>query len=162
MKPISSPRYLIARSAVCGLLLLCAMGCGKARGPQRVAIKGAVHFNNEPLPSGRILFCPIDDAKGPTAVATVKNGVYAFDRKNGPVVGKNKIQIESIPDPGFDLDDEASYAKAIRDNKGKAVLPAETIPPEYNQRSNLVAMITTESRADLDFSLEKAKPKNGR
>lgn len=155
MQDHCSCRHWRLHSASLCLIAVCLIGCGRSPGPQRVAISGEVLFGHEPLESGRIRFTPIEDTKGPAAVAIVTDGIYVFDRENGPVVGKNKIQIESLPDPGFDLDDEEAYAEAIRARKGRPVLPPETIPPEYNERSNLVATISMDGETELDFELKK-------
>ena len=137
------------------LIVVCLVGCGRPSGPPRVAISGEVLFGQEPLESGRIRFIPIEETKGPAAVAVVTDGIYVFDRENGPVVGKNRIQIESLPDPGFDLDDEEAYAEAIRARNGRPVLPPESIPPEYNERSNLMATIEMDGETQLDFEIKK-------
>jgi hypothetical protein len=129
------------------------VGCGGSKGPQRVAVRGAILFNNEMLKTGRITFTPIDGSKGPTAVATVTDGFYDFNALNGPCVGKNKVQIESIIDPGFAMDDEAAYAKASKEKGGVPVLPQQPIPAEFNQQSKLVVEVSPDGEKKLDFSL---------
>lgn len=144
------------RTASCALIAACLAGCGQAPGPQRVAISGEVLFGTEPLESGRIHFIPIEGTQGPAAVALVTDGVYSFERNNGPVVGTNKIMIESVIDPGFEIDDEVAYAEAVRARKGRPVLPREVIPPEYNTKSNLVATVSLDEPV-LDFELKKSE-----
>jgi hypothetical protein len=137
-----------------GLLAVCwSLGCGGSRGPQRVAVRGAILFNNEMLKSGRITFTPIEGSKGPSAVATVTDGFYDFNALNGPVVGKNKVQIESIIDLGFAMDDEAAYAKASKESGGASVSKQPQIPPEFNQQSKLVVEVSPDGEKKLDFSL---------
>jgi hypothetical protein len=143
------------------LLGISATGCSRTAGPERVAVRGEIRFNDEPLESGRIKFTPIEAAIGPTAVATVTAGVYALDKQNGPVVGTNRIQIESLPDPGFEMDDEVAYAQAQKAKKGRPVIPAEVIPPEYNERSKLVETISADGQTELDFDLKKPVGKRG-
>lgn len=140
-------------AGVCLLAVCSGVGCSRAPGPQRVPIRGAVLFNNQMLKAGRITFIPIDGSKGPTAVATVTDGFYDFKPTNGPVVGKNKVQIESIIDPGFAIDDEAAYAKAAVEKAGAPVLPQQPIPSEFNQRSTLVVEVSPDGEKKLDFSL---------
>lgn len=132
--------------------VLGTIGCGYS-GPPRVPVRGAIQFKNEMLKSGRITFTPIDGSKGPTAVAVVTDGFYDFNATNGPVIGKHKVQIESIIDPGFAMDDEAAYANKYRENGGAPVLPQQPIPAEYNQRSTLTVEVSPTGEKKLDFSL---------
>jgi hypothetical protein len=140
------------------LLFTCLMGCGRSAGLERVAVKGMISFNQQPLKSGRITFVPAEGTKGPSAVATIKEGAYQFDRLTGPVSGKNRIQIEALPEPGFELDDEAAYAKAAESKNGMPVLPPQAIPPEYNERSTLLVTVSPKGEKKFDFSLPNAAP----
>jgi hypothetical protein len=146
----------VAVTTLCGACLTNFSGCNRRTGPLRIAISGEVLLDGEPLESGRIQFTPVDETNGPAAVTTVIDGIYVFDPTNGPVVGKNKIQIESLPDPGFELDDEAAYAQAIRKSKGKNVMPPDVIPPRYNARTELFATISPHAETEFDFALKKS------
>lgn len=136
----------------CSLLVFWLGGCGQ-RGPQRVAVEGAVLFGSEPLKAGRIRFVPIDGTKGPTAAATIEKGFYVYTAETGPVVGKHRVEIESIPDPGFELDDEAAYAQAQK-QKQAVPLPSQPVPPQYNKNSTLTVSVDPESETKFDFYLE--------
>lgn len=138
------------------LLTLLISGCGRKVAPERFVIQGEITLDHEPLKSGRILFTPSDNTNGPAAVTTIKDGVYSFNRTNGPVGGKHKVQIESLPTPGFELDDEAAYAQAIREGRGKPVLPAEVISPEFNTNSKLEAVIVRNGQCHFDYDLKSA------
>lgn len=131
-------------------------GCGRRTGPQRIAVQGAILFDNQLLKAGRITFSPVEETKGPTAVATVTDGFYDFSPRTGPVLGKNKVQIEALPNLGFELDDEASYAKAAQEKNGQPVLPPQTIPAEYNARSTLIVTVSPQGEKKFDFTLEKS------
>jgi len=147
--------YRIRRLLVmaCIAVALCVLGCGHAQGPPRVAIRGAILFQDKPLKAGRIQFVPADGARGPTAVATVTDGFYDFDRLTGPIVGKHQIQIEAILNPGFELDNEAAYAAAVLRQGGGAVLPVQPIPPEFNTRTTLTATVSLDGEKKFDFNL---------
>lgn len=151
-----------AFAALCAMALLFLVGCGGPAGPQRVAVKGTIQVNGEPLKAGRITFQPTADSKGPSASATVTDGSYQFDASTGPVVGKNKVQIVSLPDPGFELDDEAAYAQAAEQKKGRPVLPREIIPPEYNTHSTQVVNVTPNGEKTFDFQINSPSTKGGR
>ena len=129
------------------------IGCGAAPGPDRVGLHGAVLCENQPLKAGRITFTPISDAKGPVAVATISQGFYEFHSTNGPVVGRNNVQIESMPDPGFALDEEAANVRVIEGGK-KAVLPRERIPADFNKRSNIIVTISRDGERKWNFTIE--------
>ena len=155
-----SQRFLPALACAAGLSLM--LGCGRPSGPRRVAVRGAILFDNQPLKAGRIKFTPIDTSKGPTAVATVTDGFYDFNARNGPVVGKHKVQIESLIDPGFELDNEAAYARKATQMVAKPVLPPQPIPPEFNERTTLTVTVSPEGEKKLDFSVPAATMETGR
>lgn len=149
-----SRRLLPALVCMVGLSLI--PGCGRPAGPRRVAVRGAILFDNQPLKAGRIKFTPIETSKGPTAVATVTDGFYDFNSANGPVVGKHKVQIESMIQPGFELDDEAAYAQKAQQQPARPVLPPQPIPPEFNERTTLTVTVSPEGEKKLDFSVPAA------
>lgn len=153
-------RFLATVACAIGLLLV--LGCGRSAGPRRVAVRGAILFDNRPLKAGRIKFTPIESSKGPAAVATVTDGFYDFDARSGPVVGKHKVQIESIVDPGFELDNEAAYAQQASQRVAKPVLPPQPIPPEFNERTTLTVTVSPEGEKKLDFSVPAATMEAGR
>lgn len=140
----------------CLLLIGLAMtGCSSST-LERVAARGAVQFDGRPLAAGKITFLPIDGTKGPAAVATITDGFYEFDRATGPVIGRHRVEIEALVDPGFPLDDEAAYARAAaKTTAGKPVLPPETIPAVYNRQSNLQATIERGGDQKFDFLLDR-------
>lgn len=141
---------------ICAVSLSLIVGCGRPSGPRRVAVRGAILFDNQPLRAGRIKFTPIETSKGPTAVATVTDGFYDFDVRTGPVVGKHKVQIESIVQPGFELDDEAAYARKAAEQPAKSVLPPQPIPPEFNERTTLTVTVSPDGEKKLDFMVPAA------
>lgn len=148
-----------ARLVVCLLVILCIGGCSRPSGPQRVAVQGLIDLDGEPLKAGRISFEPVEGTSGPSAVATVTDGAYQLNERIGPIVGKNKVRIESLPDPGFAIDDEAAYAQADEQKKGRPVLPREVIPPEYNSNSTQVVDVSTAQKLTFDFHIKSTSKK---
>ena len=143
------------RRCLLPLLGLAVAGCSSAP-LERVAALGAVQFDGRPLATGKITFLPIDRTKGPAAVATITDGFYEFDRVTGPVVGRHRVEIEALVDPGFPLDDEVAYAHAAaKMTAGKPVLPPETIPAVYNRQSQLQATIEHGGTTKFDFLLDR-------
>ena len=133
-------------------------GCNWSSGPERVAVQGEVNVSGKPLRSGRISFLPTEETRGPTAVATVIDGKFALPSRTGPTVGKNKVQIEAIVDPGFELDDEAAYAKAVEtklaEGESEAVLPKQPIPSDYNEQTELSVDISNKGRNNLEIQVD--------
>ena len=76
--------------AGCLFLAACLIlaGCGPS-GPKRYQVTGAVHFREQPVPTGRILFEPNRDAggDGPRATATIDNGRYQTAPGQGAAAG---------------------------------------------------------------------------
>lgn len=137
-----------------GCVLIAVAGCGRS-GPRRVALQGEVKVGGTPLKGGRITFLPTEETKGPAAVATVTEGKFQFTSRTGPVVGKNKVQIEALIDPGFALDDENAYAKAAEEKgEGEAVLPRQPITSDYNERTELLVEVSTGGPRSLEFQVD--------
>src|SRR5688572_27608136 len=111
------------------LLIAGLAGCGSS-GPPRAAIHGRVTAGGQPLAAGRILFTPIAPNKGPATTARITAGEYQLTVKDGPVVGKNRVQIEADLNFGFELDDEAAVAQ-----RGGVPLLPNPIPPEFSTQS---------------------------
>jgi hypothetical protein len=125
---------LIALSAL-AIALVCSSGCsgdGLARGP----ITGQVTIGGQPLASGRILFMPVAPNKGPTVSAPIVAGEYTLSRKDGPVAGQNRVEVEANLDLGFAIDDEAAFAQ-----RGGRPLPPNPVPADFNRNSKLTVEV---------------------
>lgn len=118
--------WLLSCTAICGLA-----GCGPA-GPPRSAVEGTVTIGGQPLAAGRIIFTPAAPNKGPAATARIVAGKYQTARGEGPVVGKNRVEVEADLNLGFALDDEEAFAR-----RGAGPLPPSPIPPEFNSTAQL-------------------------
>ena len=136
MKPLFLPSQFGRFAAV--LLLAALAGCGSS-GPPRAAIHGRVTAGGQPLAAGRILFTPIAPSKGPATSARITGGEYQLTAKDGPVVGKNRVQVEADLNLGFELDDEAAFAQ-----RGGAPLPPNPIPPEFSTHSTQTVEVKDE------------------
>ncbi len=133
------------------------VGCSSQKPPERVAVRGGVQYDGTMLAAGRIHFIPTEATKGPSATAVIRDGFYELDRRNGPIIGTHRVEIESGPQPGFALDDEAAYAAAaMKTAPNKSVLPRETIPARYNRQSVLRATVERGGSTTFDFILETA------
>ena len=74
----------------------CLGGCGRDRGPERVALSGAITHNGKSIPTGMIRFMPTAASAVPMAAATVTDGHYVVDAHGGVPVGSYKIEIECV------------------------------------------------------------------
>ena len=121
-----------------GLVLL--TGCSRpASGPQRFAFSGAVTFDGNPVPTGRIVFEP-DTAtgnSGPAGYGSIQQGKFATYPSMGAVGGPHIVRIS-----GFD---GISAGEAV---DGKQLFP------EYTTRIDLPLKITT-----VDFEVPKSPGK---
>ncbi|MDB5338811.1 MAG: hypothetical protein JWN70_4430 [Planctomycetaceae bacterium] len=78
------------------LVLVAIAGCGgTTSGPEREAVSGTVTREGIPVDNGTILFKPTGG--GPAASTSVKDGKYAFDKQNGPVAGRQQVEIVQFP-----------------------------------------------------------------
>jgi hypothetical protein len=143
--------YLKMRSALLmiGLFLaIASLGCSNA-GEGRAPVAGEIRVGGQPLANGRILFVPLAPNEGPSASALVVNGKYELERKNGPVIGKNRVEVEA--DIGVALDDEEAIAKL----RGR--LPSQPIPPQYNRNSVLVYEVTEGQPNTFDIAVPSGR-----
>ena len=73
-------------------LLIC--GCKRGTHLNRLPVHGTVTINNgEKLRKGSIVFQPAQGRSGPSATASVKDGVYGFTREDGPTAGGQTVRI---------------------------------------------------------------------
>jgi hypothetical protein len=96
-----------------GLLLmwLVTLGCGGST-LERLAVRGAVLLDGEPLPAGTVHFLPTGGTSSPPTMAVVSEGFYELPRGQGPVSGEYRVEIQVQDALPFDLDDDLAYAEA--------------------------------------------------
>ncbi len=63
---------------------------------KRAAAKGNVTVEKEPINFGSITFSSLDFPNAATATARIRYGKYQFGKDEGPILGKNKVQIHSL------------------------------------------------------------------
>jgi len=143
-------------SGLCVLAAAMLAGCGGS-GPQRASVAGRVTVGGQPLAMGRILFIPETPNQGPAASAAIAAGEYKIPTAEGPVVGQNRVEVESDLNLGFAIDDEAAYAK-----RGGRPLPHNPIPPQYNRDSTLVAEIKAGQDNTYDVTIPGARQTTAR
>jgi hypothetical protein len=68
-------------------------GCAPADGPVRIAVFGTVTSEAGDPVSGMISFLPQTGTDGPAATASLIDGTYKFNTKNGPVAGRYRVLV---------------------------------------------------------------------
>jgi hypothetical protein len=135
---------------IAATLLMTVLGCGNS-GPARSPIHGSVTLAGQPLTAGRIVFVPVAPNEGPSTSARIIDGHYEFSRHEGPVVGKNRVEVEAELNLGFPLDDEAAYAKFGRR------MPPNPIPPQFNRQSHLTCEVADATDNTFDVAIPAAR-----
>jgi hypothetical protein len=78
------------------LALLAAAGCDAKPGRSRVPISGTVSLSDGEKINGRITFVPAEGRSGPAATTGLVNGVYSFDKDNGPIPGPSRVTVKKM------------------------------------------------------------------
>ena len=133
-------QFALVRS-ISGLLLLIAVGCGGASGPEMVTVKGTVTLGSKPLPKGDIIFQPTDPNLTPGGGAIV-DGAYSLK----VVKGDYQVKITASREiPG----------KTIMGPSGKPDPVLEQyIPKKYNTKTELKATASKDPTV-ADFGLNE-------
>ncbi len=127
-----------------GLGLL--VGCGRGSELPRAAVSGKVSYQGKPVPEGMITFVPIKGAKGPTANALIREGVYEVIAAGGVPVGTHRVEVQAFRPlnkrsnrPGFleDMEPREQY-----------------LPSQYNRQSTLEITVEDKGKQTRDFDLE--------
>jgi hypothetical protein len=116
---------LIAAAA----LAACLVGCSKPAGPQRGAVEGKVTLDGTEVSEGSIAFYPVGNTKGPSAGGPVRGGRYSIRAEQGPVVGRNRVEIHASRKTGRKVQAPMSDPGVMTDEI------AEAVPARYNTQS---------------------------
>ena len=140
--------------AITGLLAASVTGCGGSdpNAPARAAVSGTVTLDGQPLAAGVIRFIPTKETKGPKTTATIEDGVFTLPAEFGPLAGRNRVEIESLDNGGFAMDDEEALQR-LHEQPPAAPIEVVRVPPTSNRRSRLVAEISETDDNKLSFEL---------
>jgi hypothetical protein len=140
---------------VCALLLTVGTGCRQGNPLERQPVSGHVTCDGAPLKIGNIQFMPLDGAKvGGGAVIT--DGKYEIAALKGLPRGKYRVEIHSSKTPTG-----SSPKKSTEDlaplPQGGPVFNVETIAPQFNVNSKLVAEVAADKSNRFDFDTTSIK-----
>ncbi len=82
-------------------IILCFVGCMGEQFPSG-SLEGAVRVGGKPLPQGTLNFTPLEDGRGPTVTAEIKDGRYEI--KQVPL-GRVRVVIHSMKETGRTIHD---------------------------------------------------------
>lgn len=133
------------------LISLLPVGCGPS-GPPRAEVSGVVTFNGQPVGEGSINFFPADGNTGPEAGGAIRDGKYHIPRAQGPVLGKNRVELRSFQKSGRRIQDPTAPPGTMTEEI------INVFPAEFNLDSKLVRDIQP-GKNDLPFELETAAGK---
>ena len=129
----------VIRSACCVALAVIITGCGSGK----PVMEGRITLDGEPIAKGSILLMPADGT-GQTAGTGIVDGRYRMDASLGPM----KVIINSPR-----KSDRKQFVPTPEDTSNMAHLYVETVPPRYNEATELVVTVRP-GRNEFDFALE--------
>jgi hypothetical protein len=109
------------------VLATLTLGCGDGG---RAAVSGTVMLDGQPLPEGSITFFPTDGNRGPSAGGVIQDGTFEIDTRDGPMIGKNRVEIRSNTPTGRKIIDPRMPTMQLDE-----IL---AVPKRYNSDSELV------------------------
>jgi hypothetical protein len=126
-------------------LVFCFLGgCGASGGPSRGAVEGRVTLDGVEIEQGSITFKPTAGTQGPTAGGPITKGRYRLSAAEGPVVGRNRVEILAPVNSGRKVPAPFGNPGEMSDEI------VEKVPARYNTQSTLEREVKPGSNT-LDF-----------
>lgn len=149
-KFIMQNRRLLIGSILATSLAFACGGCAN-NDAGRMEISGQVTLDGQPVEQGSISFIPTAGTRGPVAGGTIVAGKYHILASQGPVVGKQRVEIRAGRRTGrqvraTDFGEEGSIDEMV-----------ESVPAKYNTSSQLVYQVKPGRNLDVDFKLTSSK-----
>ena len=114
---------------------------------------GTVTLNGEPLNQGSIAFVPDAGSGGMGRSTSLKpGGTYIFKDLQALMPGEYTVQIESVRK--YNLKTKADATPEMDDTE---IGFESLVPPKYNKKSELKAVVTKEGANKFDFDLDRPK-----
>ena len=126
--------------------LLLVVGCGPA-GPTRAEVSGVVSLNGAPVSEGSINFFPTDGNTGPEAGGAIRDGKYHIPRAQGPVLGKNRVELRSFQKSGRRIQDPTAPPGTLTEEI------TNVFPAGFNTASTLVREVQ-KGKNEMPFEIK--------
>jgi hypothetical protein len=128
---------------------LCALAASTGcRRSDTVSVTGQITLDGTALPTGTIVFTPIEKTAGPSVGCEIVDGRYSISADRGPLRGaKYRVEIRSI-DPA---------SGSTKDPRSGGVYPVfrDRVPTAYNAASQLMLAVPDEAaNVQQDFDLD--------
>lgn len=123
------------------------LGCRRHSSLERAMVTGRVMLDGEAIVQGVIGFYPIGDTRGPVAGASIRDGRYAMSLTDGPVVGRNRVEIHAMKNTGRRIQAATADPGVLMDET------IEAVPDRYNTQSTLECLVKR-GKNQFDFLLE--------
>lgn len=147
MDNISSRTHLLRVVAGCSLGLTIVVGC-RGRGPERVAVAGAVTYQSQTVAEGTICFIPADGTSGSSTMAAISDGQYKTDSSGGLPIGTYRVDVRAFRDSSRDA------RNAALGPRGAELRRVQYLPAKYNAKTELkITLASGQSSARHDFAL---------
>lgn len=116
------------------IVVVCsAWGCGR-EGPQRASVAGKITLDGLPIREGSIAFIPAEENRGPTAGGVIADGAFQITLWDGPLVGKNRIELRAWRKTGNMIPNPMNPSTSMEEK-------VEAFPPQFNAESRLLREI---------------------
>jgi hypothetical protein len=130
---------------VSSLALICAVGCGKPTGLEKVVVSGMVTLDGQPIPNGEIRFIPAEGTVGPVSGGPIKDGAYTAKAKGGVPLGNHHVEIRAYR--------ANAKSQGQADTAGSEGGAAEQyLDKRYNEQTTLKATVAADTETQ-DFQL---------
>jgi len=129
-------------------------GCEANNPLGRQAIDGTVTLNGEAVEKGSIEFSPHGAGKGVSSGARIVDGQYSIAAEKGLPPGSYLVQIYAPKLPKAVTDKISEGKPPGMDAPERDFLGVETIPPEYNLRSDKIVEVSAEGLNQFDYTIK--------
>jgi hypothetical protein len=132
-----------------GLACLLLIGCGPKGMPTKV-MHGNVTCGGEKVPTGQVIFMPIEGTPGPNSAAMIVDGQYRIDSRGGVPLGKHRVCVDARRKTG----------RQVQGNNGREVTMIDELvrvgPEIYGgEKSPLVVEIKADSNGQFDITIPR-------
>ena len=122
------------------------VGCGGGSGFERLPVYGTVALVGGEKFSGSISFVPEKGTSGPAATVSLIDGVYQFDRRDGPSEGPHRVIVQRV------IPKDAALANRKKKNAAPLVKPK--VEKESRMDWTLSANVPADGNYQFDFKLD--------